>query len=156
MKLKLKQKAPQFKTVDQNGKLHELKEWQGKWLILYFYPKDDTPGCTKEACSFRDNFAKFKKKRIVVVGISADDKKTHKRFAKKYNLPFMLLADNKKEVIKKYNVWGKKTFMGHSYLGIKRTTFLIDPSGKVAKIYENVKPDDHALQIIEDLKQIKR
>lgn len=154
MKLKLKQKAPQFKAADQNGKVHELKEWQGRWLILYFYPKDDTPGCTKEACSFRDNLAELKKKGITVAGVSADDEKIHKKFAKKYDLPFTLLADDKKEIVKKYDVWGKKTFMGRDYFGIKRTTFLIDPDGKIAKIYENVKPDDHALQIIEDLEKL--
>src|SRR3989344_5526375 len=146
--------APDFTLPDQHRALHTLAEYRGGWLILYFYPKDDTPGCVKEACSFRDNFAELKKKGIVVVGISTDNEKSHKKFEKKYNLPFTLLIDDKKELVKKYGVWGKKTFMGRSYMGTRRTTFLINPRGKISNIYENVKPDDHALQIIEDLEKI--
>ncbi|OGI14270.1 MAG: hypothetical protein A2878_00335 [Candidatus Moranbacteria bacterium RIFCSPHIGHO2_01_FULL_54_31] len=156
MPLKLKQKAPHFALPDQDGTEHTLKEYQGKWVALYFYPKDDTPGCAKEACSFRDGYAPLKRAGIAVLGVSADAVKSHQKFAKKFSLPFPLLADEEKTVVALYGVWGKKKFMGREYMGISRTTFLIDRTGKIAKIYENVKPDDHAAEILADVKQLKK
>lgn len=150
------QKAPDFTLLDQDGQEHSLNEYVGKWVVLYFYPKDDTPGCTAEACSFRDNFAVLKRAKIVVLGVSVDPVKKHKKFAEKYALPFTLLADEEKQVVKQYGVWEKKKFMGHSYMGTVRTTFLIDPEGKIIKIYENVKPNAHAEQIIEDVKAFQK
>ena len=120
--------------------------------MLYFYPKDDTPGCTTEACSIRDNWARFKKAGLVVLGASTDSVKSHAKFAEKYDLPFPLLADEKKELVKDYGVWGKKKFMGREYLGTKRWSFLIDPTGRIAKIYEDVKPNEHADEVLADLK----
>lgn len=151
MKLKIGQKAPEFNLPDEDGKMHGLSDHRGKWLLLYFYPKDDTPGCTKEACLFRDNFPKFSKLNVEVIGISADTVKSHKKFAEKYGLPFTLLSDEKKEVLKKYGVWSKKKIMGKEYMGILRTSFLINPEGKILKIYENVKPDIHAEEVLRDM-----
>lgn len=150
IKLKINQKAPEFSLKDQDGKIHTLKDYRGGWLLLYFYPKDDTPGCAKEACAIRDNFPRFKNKKIAVLGVSIDTEKSHKKFAGKYKLPFSLLADEKKEVVKKYGVWGKKTFMGKTYEGTHRMSFLINPEGKIAKIYERVKPETHAKEVLED------
>lgn len=152
-KLKINQKAPEFSLEDQDGKTHALKDYRGKWVLLYFYPKDDTPGCTKEACAIRDNFPQFKSKKLVVLGVSVDSVKSHKKFAEKYHLPFSLLSDEKKEVVKKYGVWGKKTFMGRSYEGTYRTSFLINPEGEIAKMYEQVKPEMHANTILNDYKK---
>ncbi len=149
MVLENMKKAADFELSDQEGQAHKLSSYRGKWVLLYFYPKDDTPGCTKEACTIRDNFPDFKKLKIQVFGISTDSVKSHKKFAEKYKLPFTLLADEKKEVVKKYGVWGKKKFMGHEYEGTFRTSFLIDPQGDIAHIYENVKPDIHAKEILE-------
>lgn len=149
-------KAPSFDLPDQNGVHHTLAEQKGKWTILYFYPKDDTPGCTKEACAFRDNFPKFKKLDVIVFGISVDSVKSHKKFEDKYSLPFILLADEKKEVVEAYQVWGKKKFMGREYMGTNRVSFLIDPDGKIAKIYETVKPEIHADEVLNDLHSLKK
>lgn len=154
--LKLKSKAPAFTLPDQEGKDHSLKDYLDKWVALYFYPKDDTPGCTKEACSFRDNYSKLKRAGIVVFGVSVDPVRRHAKFAEKYALPFTLLADEEKTVVAKYGVWGKKKFMGREYMGTMRTTFLIDPTGKIAKVYENVKPDAHAEAILADVKSLKK
>ena len=151
MKLKEGQLAPDFSLPDQNGKEHKLSDYKNRWVLIYFYPKDDTPGCTKEACSIRDNFPKFKKLKVAVLGISVDSVKSHAKFVKKYNLPFTLLADEDKNIVKKYGVWQKKQFMGKEYMGTLRTSFLIDPSGKIAKIYENVKPEIHAEEVLKDL-----
>lgn len=149
---KVGQKAPAFTASDQAGMQHSLKQYLGEWVILYFYPKDDTPGCTKEACSFRDSFAALKKAGIVVLGVSIDSVKKHAKFAEKYELPFTLLSDEEKQVVTLYGVWGKKKFMGREYMGTNRITFLIDPKGIIAKVYENVKPDSHAQEIIADVK----
>ena len=119
--------------------------------MVYFYPKDDTPGCTKEACAIRDDIPRFDKLKVKVLGISVDSVKSHKKFAEKYKLPFTLLSDEKKEVVKKYGVWQKKKFMGREYMGTLRTSFLIDPAGKIAKIYESVKPEVHAEEVLKDL-----
>ena len=148
--------APAFKLEDQDAKLHTLKEYKGKWVLIYFYPKDDTPGCTIEACTIRDQFKDFKKIGAVVLGVSADSVKSHKKFADAYELPFTLLADVDKEMVEAYGVWGEKKFMGRSYTGIKRTSFLIDPKGKIKKIYENVKPKDHSAEVITDLKEFSK
>lgn len=144
--------APVFRLPDQDGEMHDLKSYRGKWVVLYFYPKDDTPGCTVEACQFRDNFPKFKRSKAVVLGVSVDPVKKHAKFATKYELPFTLLADEEKEVVNLYGVWAKKKFMGREYMGILRTSFLISPEGKIAKVYENVKPETHAEEVLRDIK----
>lgn len=146
------QKAPDFSLNDQDGVKHTLSQYRGKWVLLYFYPKDDTPGCTKEACSLRDASSDFTKLRTVILGVSTDNEKSHKKFAKKYVLPFTLLADPDKKVVNLYGVWGKKKFMGREYDGTFRASFLIDPTGKIAKIYENVKPDIHAQEVLDVLR----
>ncbi len=145
------EKAPDFSLNDQNGNEHTLSQYEGKWVLLYFYPKDDTPGCTKEACSLRDAMPDFKKLDAIVLGISCDTEKSHKKFVEKYTLPFTLLADTDKKVVKLYDVWGQKKFMGREYDGIFRTSFLIDPAGSIAKMYENVKPELHAQEVVNDL-----
>ena len=141
--------APAFKTNDANGQPVTLKDFRGQKVVLYFYPKDDTPGCTKEACSFRDAFASFKKKGIAVLGVSPDSEASHKKFVTKYKLPFTLLADQDKAIVESYGVWGEKKFMGRTYMGVHRTTFLIDEKGKIKKIFEKVKPEDHASEVLE-------
>ena len=140
--------APAFKTTDANGETVSLKDLRGQKVVLYFYPKDDTPGCTKEACSFRDSFSQFKKKGIAVLGVSPDSEAKHQKFVTKYNLPFTLLADTDKAIAEAYDVWGEKKFMGRTYMGVHRTTFLIDEKGKIKKIFEKVKPEDHASEVL--------
>ena len=140
--------APAFKTTDANGETVNLKDFRGKKVVLYFYPKDDTPGCTKEACSFRDAFSKFKKRGITILGVSPDSEKSHQKFATKYKLPFTLLADTDHSIADAYGVYGEKKFMGRTYMGIHRTTFLIDEKGKIKKVFEKVKPDDHADEVL--------
>lgn len=143
--------APEFVLQDQNGVEHSLNQYAGQWVVLYFYPKDDTPGCTKEACSFRDSFAELKKAGIAILGVSVDPVKKHAKFVEKYTLPFTLLSDEDKEVVEKYGVWGKKKFMGREYMGTNRVTFLIDPKGMIAKVYEKVDPAHHAQEILSDV-----
>ncbi len=155
MKLTIGDKAPEFNLPDQKGSLHSLKDQKGKWTLLYFYPKDDTPGCTIEACTIRDNYPAFKKLGITVFGMSADPVKKHEKFSEKYDLPFTLLSDEEKETLEAYGVWGKKKFMGREYMGISRESFLIDPKGKIVKIYEKVKPAQHAEETLEDLKTLQ-
>lgn len=147
--------APDFLLPDQEGKEYTLKQYRGKWVILYFYPKDDTPGCTVEACSFRDNFSALKRAGVVVLGVSADSVKKHAKFVMKYELPFTLLSDEQKEVVNLYGVWGKKKFMGREYMGINRVSFLIDPKGKLVKIYDSVKPSEHVAEVLADVKDLK-
>ena len=154
MKLQSGDPAPDFTLPDQDGKLHSLAANRGRWTVVYFYPKDDTPGCTIEACGFRDAWAKYKREKIQVWGISADSVAKHAKFIAKFELPFTLLADEDKEVVKKYGVWGKKKFMGREFMGINRVTFLIDPKGQIAKVYEKVKPEDHAEEILADRKKL--
>ena len=154
MPLKIGDKAPGFRLPDQSGKEHELKDYLGRWVLLYFYPKDDTPGCTIEACTLRDEFPKFRKMNAAVLGVSADPVKKHAKFAEKYGLPFPLLADEEKTLLNAYGVWAKKKFMGREYMGILRNSYLIDPKGKIAKIYEGVKPKDHAEEVLRDLKAL--
>ncbi|PIP60567.1 thioredoxin-dependent thiol peroxidase [Candidatus Uhrbacteria bacterium CG22_combo_CG10-13_8_21_14_all_47_17] len=155
MKLTIGDKALEFNLPDQKGKMHSLKDQKGKWTLLYFYPKDDTPGCTIEACTIRDNYPAFKKLGITVFGMSADPVKKHEKFSEKYDLPFTLLSDEEKETLEAYGVWGKKKFMGREYMGISRESFLIDPKGKIVKIYEKVKPAQHAEEVLGDLKTLQ-
>jgi thioredoxin-dependent peroxiredoxin len=147
-------KAPAFSLPDQDGKIHKLSDCQGQWVLLYFYPKDDTPGCTKEACGIRDSWPAFKKLSIQVFGVSADSPKSHTKFADKYKLPFTLLADEEKTVSTKYGAWGEKKMMGRTYMGMNRISYLIDPKGNVAKVYKTVKPPEHAQQVLNDLKKL--
>ncbi len=143
--------APDFTLSDQDGKEHTLSNYRGRWVLLYFYPKDNTPGCTKEACMIRDAFPRFEGVHAHVFGISVDSVKSHKKFADEYQLPFSLLADEQKEVVGKYGVWGEKKMMGRTYMGTKRTSFLIDPNGVIKKVYESVKPEVHAEEVLADL-----
>jgi peroxiredoxin Q/BCP len=147
--LKVGDKAPNFKSTDQDGKEISLKDYLGKKLVLYFYPKDDTPGCTKESCNLRDNYASLKKKGYAILGVSADTEQKHQKFIAKYKLPFPLLADIDKEVIKAYDVWGKKKFMGRTFDGIVRTTFVIDEKGEIEKIITDVDTKNHTEQILD-------
>ena len=141
-------KAPDFNTTDQNGKKVTLKDYRGKKVVLYFYPKDDTPGCTKEACAFRDHFAEFKKLGVAVLGVSTDTEKSHKSFAEKFKLPFTLLADTDKKIVTAYGAWGEKSMYGRKYMGIYRVTYLIDESGRIAAVFPKVQPDEHAQEIL--------
>jgi thioredoxin-dependent peroxiredoxin len=148
--------APDFSLPDQNGTMHTLSSYKGKWVLLYFYPKDDTPGCTKEACVLRDSFPAFEKLNAVIFGISTDSEKSHKKFEEKYALPFTLLSDTEKTMVRGYGVWAPKKFMGREFLGVQRTSFLIDPEGKIVKMYENVKPADHADEVLRDLEELQK
>jgi peroxiredoxin Q/BCP len=148
----IKQKAPAFSLPDQDGKVHTLSDYKGKKVLLYFYPKDDTPGCTEEACNFRDGYKEFQAMGLVILGVSADPVKSHKKFAEKFKLPFPILSDESKEVCEAYGVWGKKKFMGREYMGITRSSFLIDEQGKIAKVYEQVKTKVHADEVKGDMK----
>ena len=143
--------APEFSLPDQDGVLHALSSYRGKRVLLYFYPKDDTPGCTKQACMLRDAFPDFTGIDAVVLGVSPDSVKSHKKFAEKYELPFPILADEDKTVVHAYGVWGKKKFMGREYDGVFRTSFLIGPEGTIEKVYENVKPEQHTAIVLADL-----
>jgi len=143
--------APDFTAADQDGNDVSLKDFRGRKVVLYFYPKDDTPGCTKEACSFRDGWAAFRRKKIAVLGVSADDEKRHKKFAQKYGLPFPLLADTDRRILKAYKVWGEKSLYGRKYMGIHRVTYLIDERGKIAAVWPKVKPDGHAEEILDGI-----
>ncbi|NCN52412.1 thioredoxin-dependent thiol peroxidase [Candidatus Parcubacteria bacterium] len=149
--IQIGKKAPAFKLKDQNGTVHSLKDYAGKKVLLYFYPKDDTSGCTTEACNFRDGYKDFKKNGLVIFGVSADSVASHKRFAEKFTLPFPLLADEDKKVVQAYGVWQKKKMYGREYEGIVRRSFLIDEAGKIAKIYEKVKPAVHAGEVLSDV-----
>jgi thioredoxin-dependent peroxiredoxin len=139
MELKEGAKAPAFKGVDQNGNPVSLSDFKGKKVVLYFYPKDDTPGCTAQACNLRDNHTELLKKGFEVIGVSTDSVKSHKKFEEKFQLPFPLIADEDKSIVEKYNVWGEKQMMGKTYMGTIRTTFLIDEEGRIKKIIS--KPD---------------
>lgn len=141
--------APNFTAKDANGATVRLKDQRGQKVVLYFYPKDDTPGCTKEACSFRDAFADFKKRGIEVLGVSVDSEASHKKFTAKYKLPFTLLADSDHAIADAYGVYGEKKFMGRTYMGVKRITFLINEKGKIKKVFEKVKPEEHAREVLE-------
>ncbi len=144
--------APDFTLLDENSVPHSLSDFRGKPVILYFYPKDDTPGCTTEACNFRDDYSAYENSGIVILGVSPDTPKSHAKFKKKYNLPFTLLADDDHKVCDLYGVWGPKKFMGREYEGVLRTTFLIDPQGKIERVFENVKPADHSAELLAAVK----
>ncbi len=147
-------KAPAFHLPDQNGDKHRLSEYRGRWVLIYCYPKDNTSGCTKEACAIRDNFPAFEKLEIKVFGVSKDSVASHARFVEKFSLPFTLLSDEKLDMIKKYGAWRKKKMAGREYMGIVRISFLIDPAGKIARIYSKVKPSEHAEEVLVDLKAL--
>ena len=147
-------RAPAFNLEDQHGKPHRLSDYEGRAVVLYFYPKDDTPGCTKEACAFRDNLPKFTSSKAAVLGVSVLDEASKARFADKYDLTFPLLADADHEVADKYGVWQQKTNYGRNYMGIARTTYLIDRYGKVAKRWDNVKVDGHAEAVLTEVEAL--
>ncbi len=150
----LNKQAPDFELKDQDNQAHKLSDYLGQWVLLYFYPKDDTPGCTTEACMLRDNLPDFKSLSVTVLGVSVDTVESHQKFAQKYNLPFTILADPTKKVVQLYGVWCDKKFMGKTYQGTLRTSFLINPAGEIIKIYEKVKPAEHAAQVLVDLKSL--
>lgn len=143
--------APVFEARTSSGEAIRLADLKGKEVVLYFYPKDNTPGCNKEACSFRDAYAEFKKKGALVFGVSPDPAKSHDKFTQKFNLPFPLLVDDEKKIINAYGVWGEKMFMGRKYMGVYRVTFLIGKDGKIKKIWPDVKPEDHANEVLATL-----
>lgn len=146
-------KAPNFKLLDQDGKEHQLKDYLGKWVILYFYPKDLTPGCNLEAIGFSKAVKQFEKLNAVILGVSADTPESHQKFCEKKKLKITLLSDPNKKIIKKYNAWGKKKFMGKEFEGILRLTYLINPEGKIVKFYDKVNPLNHSKEVLEDLKR---
>jgi len=148
-------KAPAVSLKDQDGKKVSLNDFKGKNIVLYFYPKDNTSGCTKEACDFRDDLPDFKKLKAVILGISPDSIESHKKFADKFDLPFRLLSDEKKLVHEKYGVWKEKSMYGRKYMGVERSTFIIDKTGKVRKIFRKVKVADHNKEVMEALKELK-
>ncbi|MFN7138809.1 MAG: thioredoxin-dependent thiol peroxidase [Limisphaerales bacterium] len=140
--------APTFRAETSGGGEISLSDLIGRNVILYFYPKDDTPGCTKQACSFRDSYEEFKKRGAIILGVSTDSSKSHDKFINKYNLPFVLLADENQEIVKAYGVWGEKSFMGRNFFGTHRVTFLIGPDGRIKKIWPKVKPEEHAAEVL--------
>lgn len=140
--------APEFELLDDTNTLRKLSEFRGKNIVLYFYPKDDTPGCTKEACNFRDDYSAYEEADIVILGISPDSVESHVKFKEKFNLPFSLLADEGHKISDLYGVWGPKKFMGREYEGILRTTFLIDGNGNILKVFENVRPAEHSVEVL--------
>ncbi len=145
--------APEFTTTDQDGKRRALSDFKGKKVILYFYPKDNTPGCTREACAFRDHFAEFRQLGVEILGVSIDHEKSHQSFVQKYDLPFILLADTDKRLVEAYGVWGEKSLYGKKYMGTNRVTYLIDEAGKIAAVFPKVKPDTHAGEILAVLQE---
>jgi len=146
--------APDFSLPDQQSRMRKLSQFRGKWTVLYFYPKDDTPGCTKEACNFRDSSDSFRKLGVTVVGISKDSTESHKKFADKYFLNFPLLSDESKETIKAYGAWGQKQVMGKTFEGVIRSTVVINPQGEIVKRYDKVNPLTHTEEILRDLKTL--
>ena len=150
-KLKEGDAAPAFSALTNGGKRVSLGDFKGLNIILYFYPRDNTPGCTKEACAFRDDFSEFKQRGAVILGVSTDSVKSHDKFVEKFNLPFPLLADEDKSIASAYGVYGEKKFMGVKYQGVHRVTFLIGPDGRIKKIWPKVKPAEHAKEILEFL-----
>lgn len=140
--------APDFTLADETGAPRRLADFRGQTVVLYFYPKDDTPGCTTEACNFRDDYSAYQQAGVTILGVSPDSSKSHERFKQKFQLPFSLLADEDHAVCEAYNVWGPKKFMGKEYMGVLRSTFVIDPEGKIKKVFENVKPADHSAEVL--------
>ena len=154
MTLNVGDSAPDFALPDAEGNFVKLQDLQGKWVVLYFYPRDNTPGCTKEACGFRDAYSDYQGSDVVVLGVSTDDAKSHTKFATKYDLPFPLLVDEGGEIAGTYGSYGLKKFMGKEYMGITRSTFIINPEGKLAKIYRKVKPEPHAQEVLQDIAEL--
>lgn len=153
MAIAANQPAPDFSLQDENGKVRTLGEFRGQPVVLYFYPKDDTPGCTTEACNFRDDYHVYEENGVVILGVSPDTAKSHTKFKAKFHLPFTLLADADHKIADAYGVWGPKKFMGKEYEGIHRTTFLIGADGTIVKVFENVKPEGHSAEVLAALKQ---
>ncbi|MEA4908685.1 MAG: thioredoxin-dependent thiol peroxidase [Chloroflexi bacterium] len=141
--------APDFTLPDETGQQHTLSQYRGQPVVLYFYPKDNTSGCTAEACSFRDDYSAYQEAGVLILGVSPDSIKSHARFKEKYNLPFPLLADQDHQVCSLYGAWGPKKMMGHSYEGVLRTTFVIGPDGIIQKVFENVKPSEHSAEVLQ-------
>ena len=156
MRLSVGDRAPAFSLPDGEGTIHRLSQYRGRWVLLYFYPRDNTPGCTLEACAFRDAWDTFAKNNTVVLGVSADSALRHQKFSQKYRLPFPLLSDEQKDVLRAYGVWGKKSFLGKSFFGILRRSFLINPSGRIAKRYDHVQPLTHAQDVLADLHAVRQ
>ncbi|MGI0488132.1 thioredoxin-dependent thiol peroxidase [Pantanalinema rosaneae CENA516] len=148
--------APEFSLPDGQGNLVQLVDLRGKRVVLYFYPRDNTPGCTKEACGFRDSYPDLQAQGVVVLGVSTDDAKSHAKFTNKFQLPFPLLSDAEGQVATTYGCYGLKKFMGKEYMGITRTTFIIDPNGRIEKVYKKVKPESHAAEVLADLASLER
>lgn len=146
-------KAPDFELTDSQGKNHTLADFAGQTIVIYFYPKDDTPGCTKEACSFRDSYKDFRDAGVEIIGISPDTEKSHQKFQQKYELPFILLSDPDHAVCEKYGVWGLKKNYGREYEGVYRTTFIIDPQGVIKRVFKNVKPSDHSQEVLQAMQE---
>lgn len=151
MVLSAGEKAPEFELKDSEGVVHNLSDYKGQTIVVYFYPKDDTPGCTKEACSFRDAYEDFKQAGVEIIGISPDTVKSHSKFIDKFDLPFILLSDPDHAVCEAYGVWGLKKYMGREYEGVYRTTFVIGPDGEIKRVFENVRPADHSQEVLEEL-----
>jgi peroxiredoxin Q/BCP len=145
--------SPDFVLLDETNTSRRLSDFRGRPVVLYFYPKDDTPGCTTEACNFRDDYSAYVNADVIILGISPDSPKSHAKFKEKFRLPFPLLADEDHKICEKYGVWGPKKFMGREYDGVLRTTFLIDTNGRIAKVFENVKPAEHSVQVLAALKK---
>lgn len=145
--------APDFTLADETGAVRRLADFRGQTLVLYFYPKDDTPGCTTEACNFRDDYSAYQEAGVTILGVSPDSPKSHAKFKQKFQLPFSLLADENHAVCEAYNVWGPKKFMGKEYMGVLRATFVIGPEGKIKKVFENVKPADHSAEVLAAVKE---
>lgn len=143
--------APEFELMDDTGTPRKLSDFRGKKVVLYFYPKDDTSGCTKEACNFRDDYSAYENAGVVILGVSPDDVASHVKFKKKYHLPFPLLADEGHKICDLYGVWGPKKFIGKSYDGVLRTTFLIDENGTIVRVFENVRPAEHSAELLSAL-----
>lgn len=152
--LDINTKAPHFSLLDQDAETRTLADYAGSWMAIYFYPKDDTPGCTKEACAIADVYNDFSALGVTVLGVSKDSPKSHKKFAQKYNLPFTLLSDESTEMIQAYGAWVEKSMYGKKYMGTDRITYLINPQGVIVKVYPKVDPANHALEILNDIKQL--
>ncbi len=152
MIMEVGQQAPDFMLLDENGQIHHLSDYQGKYVLLYFYPKDDTPGCTTEACNFRDDYSQYDDANVIILGVSPDSPQSHAKFKNKYNLPFTLLADEDHKVCELFGVWGPKKSFGKEYEGVHRTTYLINPDGRIQKVYEKVSPANHSVEVLDELR----
>lgn len=153
MPVSTNQPAPDFTLLDENGAQRSLADYRGKPVVLYFYPKDDTPGCTTEACNFRDDYTAYEKAGVIILGVSPDSPKSHKKFKARYNLPFTLLADEDHKVAEMYGAWGLKKLLGREYDGILRTTYLIDAGGNIKRVFNHVKPADHSAEVLQALSE---